>query len=106
LTPIKNIAQVNVIKINNSFLVASEKINHKLKLIVPKNNRVYNQKEYTALRIIPKPANNATNGFFTKIPTKIKNSPIKFEVVGNPILPIRKRKKKTLKSGITVTRPP
>ncbi len=68
--------------------------------------RLNNQIEYTALKIILKPAHNKTIIFFSTIPNMINNSPIKFDVPGKAIFANEKLKKKNVHTGIIVTTPP
>jgi hypothetical protein len=67
--------------------------------------RFCNHRPYEALKTIPVAQKNAPQVFTAKQPTKIKNSPIKLLVPGNPILAIVKIMKNTENKGIVVKRP-
>ena len=66
---------------------------------------LYNQIEYTAVKIILKVATKAAKWLFSNKPTSIKNSPTKLLVPGKLIFESININRQKLKIGIVETKP-
>lgn len=106
LTPITTmgIRRVKRITVSRRFVSVKREINFVFK--VPKATRLNNQMEYTAERTIPAVEKSRTVLFLEKTPRNNRSSPKKLEVPGKLIFARVNIKKKNVKIGITVTRPP
>ncbi|KAL9667561.1 hypothetical protein QQ045_001923 [Rhodiola kirilowii] len=72
----------------------------------PETARLYSHREYAAPKIIPSAANVATKLFLWKVPTELKNSPIKLLVPGELILAKVEEKEMVERFGMVLTKPP
>ncbi len=108
--PVTHVSKNNTNKIKTSEEVVEKyqkvRIVWTSELKIPKNILLKTQIEYIALKIIPKDIKNNIIVLFSKIDTITINSPIKFEVPGKAVFAIEKVKKKKVKIGSIVTKPP
>uniref|UniRef100_F6HSH2 Uncharacterized protein n=1 Tax=Vitis vinifera TaxID=29760 RepID=F6HSH2_VITVI len=72
----------------------------------PKTARLYSQKEYVPLKIIPSTANVATKLFLWKTPTEMGNSPIKLLVPSELILVKVEEKEMVGRFNMVLIEPP
>ena len=73
---------------------------------MPKQIRLYKNREYTRLKIKPGIEKKTIKELTNKPPIMIKNSPTKLKVPGNPKFAKVKKKYKTQKIGKKQAKPP